>query len=81
MQVRFINCCVCLQAKYEKVPYPDWAVFIVVMLVLMSVVFIPGVAIARYFGLIKYKRLEPVPLKEAEAPLKSYKSGIDDTLV
>lgn len=67
------------QATYEKVPYPDWAVFIVVVLVLMSVVFIPGVAIARYFGLIKYKRLEPVPLKDAEA--SPHVNGVEDTNV
>ena len=66
----------CLQATYEKVPYPDWAIFIVVILVLMSVVFIPGVAIARYFGLIKYERLEPVPLKEAEQAPTSYKNSL-----
>lgn len=68
-----------LQATYEKVPYPDWAVFIVVVLVLMSVVFIPGVAIARYFGLIKYQRLDPVPLKEAE--VGPHVKGIEDTNV
>lgn len=68
------------QAAYEKVPYPDWAVFVVVILILMSVVFIPGVAIARYFGLIKYKKLEPVPLKESEA--KAFNNGLDaDTKV
>lgn len=71
----------CFQATYEKVPYPAWAVFIVVVLVLMSVVFIPGVAIARYFGLIKYKLLEPVPLKEAEAATNEYNKGIEDTHV
>lgn len=48
-------------------PYPNWAVFVAVMLVLMSVIFIPGVAVARYFGLIKYTRLDPVSLKDAEA--------------
>ena len=69
------------QATYEKVPYPDWAVFIVVLLVLMSVVFIPGVAIARYFGFVNYEKLEPVPLKEAEASI-SYKDNIlEDTNV
>ena len=68
-----------LQATYEKVPYPDWAVFIVVILVLMSVIFIPGVAIARYFGLIKYTRLEPIPLKEAE--VTAHRNGIEDTNV
>ena len=67
------------QASYEKVPYPDWAVFIVVVLILMSVVFIPGVAIARYFGLIKYKRLEAVPLKEVE--MSPHVKGIEDTNV
>lgn len=67
------------QATYEKVSYPDWAVFIVVVLVLMSVIFIPGVAIARYFGLIKYQRLEPVPLKDAEA--SPYVNGVEDTNV
>jgi len=67
------------KATYEKVPYPDWAVFIVVVLVLMSVVFIPGVAIARYFGLIKYQRLDPVPLKEAE--VGPHVKGIEDTNV
>ena len=46
----------------------------------MSVVFIPGVAIARYFGLIKYNPMEPVPLKEAEAT-KSYKNDFEDTNV
>lgn len=45
----------------------------------MSVVFIPGVAIARYFGLVKYERLEPVPLKEAEA--NAHLNGIEDTNV
>lgn len=64
---------------YEKVPYPDWAVFIVVVLVLMSVLFIPGVAIARYFDLVKYQKLEPVPLKEAEA--KSHDNDFSDTNV
>lgn len=69
------------KATYEKVPYPDWAVFIVVLLVLMSVVFIPGVAIARYFGFVNYEKLEPVPLKEAEASI-SYKDNIlEDTNV
>lgn len=68
------------QAGYEKVPYPEWAVFVVVLLVLMSVIFIPGVAIARYFGLVKYQQLEPVPLKEAETA-QSSKNGIDDTNV
>ncbi|XP_078365006.1 sodium-dependent neutral amino acid transporter B(0)AT3-like [Oculina patagonica] len=67
------------KATYEKVPYPDWAVFVVVVLVLMSVVFIPGVAIARYFGLVKYTRLEPVPLKEAE--VNAHRNGIEDTKV
>lgn len=69
------------KATYEKVPYPNWAVFIVVLLVLMSVVFIPGVAIARYFGFVNYEKLEPVPLKEAEASI-SYKDNIlEDTNV
>lgn len=45
----------------------------------MSVVFIPGVAIARYFGLVKYTRLEPVPLKEAE--VNAHRNGIEDTNV
>jgi len=45
----------------------------------MSVIFIPGVAIARYFGLIKYQRLEPVPLKDAEA--SPYVNGVEDTNV
>jgi len=45
----------------------------------MSVVFIPGVAIARYFGLIKYQRLDPVPLKEAE--VGPHVKGIEDTNV
>ena len=67
------------QASYEKVPYPDWAVFIVVVLILMSVVFIPGVAIARYFGLVKYKRLEAVLLKEVE--MSPHVNGIEDTNV
>ena len=67
------------QVTYEKVPYPDWAVFIVVVLVLMSVLFIPGVAIARYFNLVKYQKLEPVPLKEAEA--KSHDNDFSDTNV
>ena len=67
------------QVTYEKVPYPDWAVFIVVVLVLMSVLFIPGVAIARYFDLVKYQKLEPVPLKEAEA--KCHDNDFSDTNV
>ncbi|PFX32331.1 Sodium-dependent neutral amino acid transporter B(0)AT3 [Stylophora pistillata] len=66
-------------ATYEKVPYPGWAVFIAVILILMSVLFIPGVAIARYFGIVKYQKLKPVPLKEAEA--KSLNNDFDDTNV
>lgn len=66
------------QGKYEKVPYPNWAVFVAVMLVLVSVIFIPCVAVARYFGLIKYTRLDPVSLKDAEAA-KPFKNETMDT--
>ncbi|XP_015761468.1 PREDICTED: sodium-dependent neutral amino acid transporter B(0)AT3-like [Acropora digitifera] len=66
------------QGKYEKVPYPNWAVFVAVMLVLVSVIFIPCVAVARYFGLIKYTRLDPVSLKDAEAA-KPFKNEAMDT--
>lgn len=62
-------------------PYPDWAVFIVVLVVLMSVVFIPGVAIARYFGFVNYEKLEPVPLKEAEALISHKDNKAEDTNV
>lgn len=68
------------EASYAKVPYPDWAVFLAVVLVLMSMLFIPVVAIARYFGLVKFTRLEPVSLKNAEAA-QSFEKEIMDTHV
>ena len=51
---------------YERVPYPGWAVFVAVMLILASVLFIPGVAIVRYFNLVEYKKSEPVSLSDIE---------------
>lgn len=47
----------------------------------MSVVFIPGVAIARYFGFVNYEKLEPVPLKEAEALISHKDNIVEDTNV
>ena len=47
----------------------------------MSVVFIPGVAIARYFGFVNYEKLEPVPLKEAEASISYQDNIMEDTNV
>ena len=46
----------------------------------MSMLFIPVVAIARYFGLVKFTRLEPVSLKNAEAA-QSFEKEIMDTHV
>ena len=66
--------------NFDKVSYPDWAVFLAAVLVFVSVLFIPGVASARYFGLVKYTPLENVSTKDAEGP-KQFSNDIRDTSV
>lgn len=48
-------------ASYRPIQYPAWAIFLIIILVLSSTLFIPGVALARYFGLVDYTKPEPSP--------------------
>ncbi|XP_031572400.1 sodium-dependent neutral amino acid transporter B(0)AT3-like [Actinia tenebrosa] len=43
-------------ATYQVLPYPAWSVFIIVVLILSSVIFIPGVALLQYFRNPRSKR-------------------------
>lgn len=57
------------QSKTVNTKYPGWGYGVIIMLILFSILFIPGFAVLRYFGILKYKK--PTPKQgsgEAVAP-------------
>lgn len=59
-----VFCFAPLQSKTVDTKYPGWGYAVIVLLICTSVLFVPIVALLRFFGLLKYKK--PTP-KQGEA--------------
>ena len=56
------------QAQSTKMGYPSWGYGVIVLLILSSVVFVPIIAVLRYFGILKYQKPAPKQGEEMVIP-------------
>lgn len=47
------------QSKTVDTNYPSWGYAVIVLLISLSVLFVPIVALLRYFGVLKYQKPTP----------------------
>lgn len=51
-----VFCFALLQSKTVDTRYPGWGYAVIVLLICTSVLFVPIVALLRFFGLLKYQK-------------------------